>query len=333
MATYKGIKGFSIQNLSADPSNPIEGEMWYNSTSSVWKVEELTTAGTWASGGNINTTRGQAAAAGTQNATVYFGGRTSTANVANSEEYDGSAWTNTPNLNTARRTVQGNAGTQTAALAFGGLTPASPGVTAATELWNGSAWSNNPTGLNLARWNLAGCGLQTAALAISGQSATANVANVEEFNGTNWTANPVNVNTGREGPNAVGTQTAALVFGGLLPPQTAATELWNGSTWTTVSSLNTAISNTASFGISTAAVSAGGATNPPGGVNNTAQTEVYDGTSWSINPNSLGTSRYMLTGSGTFSAGLAIGGGPTFTNVTEEWTGPGVAVTKTITVS
>jgi hypothetical protein len=58
MATYKGIKGFSIQNLSADPSNPIEGEMWYNSTSNVWKVEELTTAGSWATGNNINTARG-----------------------------------------------------------------------------------------------------------------------------------------------------------------------------------------------------------------------------------------------------------------------------------
>jgi hypothetical protein len=53
MATYKGIKGFSIQNLSADPSNPIEGEMWYNSTSNVWKVEELTTAGAWATGNSI----------------------------------------------------------------------------------------------------------------------------------------------------------------------------------------------------------------------------------------------------------------------------------------
>jgi hypothetical protein len=40
MATYKGIQGFTIQNLSADPSNPIEGQVWYNSTSSVWKVEE-----------------------------------------------------------------------------------------------------------------------------------------------------------------------------------------------------------------------------------------------------------------------------------------------------
>jgi hypothetical protein len=50
MATYKGIQGFTIQNLSADPSNPIEGQVWYNSTSNVWKVEEATTAGAWATG-------------------------------------------------------------------------------------------------------------------------------------------------------------------------------------------------------------------------------------------------------------------------------------------
>jgi hypothetical protein len=57
MATYKGIQGFTIQNLSADPSNPIEGQVWYNSTSNVWKVEEATTAGSWATGGNLNTAR------------------------------------------------------------------------------------------------------------------------------------------------------------------------------------------------------------------------------------------------------------------------------------
>jgi hypothetical protein len=57
MATYKGIQGFTIQNLSADPSNPIEGQVWYNSTSNVWKVEEATTAGAWATGNNMNTAR------------------------------------------------------------------------------------------------------------------------------------------------------------------------------------------------------------------------------------------------------------------------------------
>jgi hypothetical protein len=33
MAEYKGIKGFKVQYLSADPSNPIIGQTWYNSTS------------------------------------------------------------------------------------------------------------------------------------------------------------------------------------------------------------------------------------------------------------------------------------------------------------
>jgi hypothetical protein len=57
MATYKGIQGFTIQNLSADPSNPIEGQVWYNSTSNVWKVTEATTVGAWATGNNMNTAR------------------------------------------------------------------------------------------------------------------------------------------------------------------------------------------------------------------------------------------------------------------------------------
>ena len=64
MTTYKGIQGFTIQNLSADPSNPIEGQVWYNSTSNVWKVEELTTAGAWATGGSMSVARTTAGSAG-----------------------------------------------------------------------------------------------------------------------------------------------------------------------------------------------------------------------------------------------------------------------------
>jgi hypothetical protein len=33
MANYKNIKGFSIQYLDSDPPNPIEGQIWFNSTS------------------------------------------------------------------------------------------------------------------------------------------------------------------------------------------------------------------------------------------------------------------------------------------------------------
>ena len=122
MATYKGIQGFTIQNLSADPSNPIEGEMWYNSTSNVWKVEELTTAGSWATGNNMNTARRLlgSATSGTQTAALAFGGGWPTPVIQNvTEEYNGSSWANSNNLNTGR-TFTAGAGTQTAGLAFGG---------------------------------------------------------------------------------------------------------------------------------------------------------------------------------------------------------------------
>jgi hypothetical protein len=64
------------------------------------------------------------------------------------EEYDGSTWTQVSwNLNTARRSLAG-AGTQTAALAFGGHLLQQD--TAATEEYNGSTWTSVQS-LNTAR--------------------------------------------------------------------------------------------------------------------------------------------------------------------------------------
>jgi hypothetical protein len=37
MADYKGIKGFKVQYLSADPSNPVVGQIWYNTTTKLLK--------------------------------------------------------------------------------------------------------------------------------------------------------------------------------------------------------------------------------------------------------------------------------------------------------
>jgi hypothetical protein len=50
------------------------------------------------------------------------------------------AWSSGGNLNTARNSL-GNAGTQTSALAFGGLVPG-PSGTNVTEAYNGIAWTN-----------------------------------------------------------------------------------------------------------------------------------------------------------------------------------------------
>jgi hypothetical protein len=83
-------------------------------------------------------------------------------------------------LNTARKNLAG-AGTQTAALAFGGQTP-SPPFTGATEEYDGTSWTTNPTGLNTARGGLAGAGTQPAALAFGGAT-TVVVAATEEWTG------------------------------------------------------------------------------------------------------------------------------------------------------
>jgi hypothetical protein len=316
-----------IESVATDPGSPDEGEVWYNSTDNVLKVQSATTVGTWAAGGNMGTARYALVGAGTQTAGLGFGGYTDPGFSAATEEYDGSAWSAGGSLNTGRA-GPGGAGTQTSALAFGGQ--ASPGATGATELYNGTSWTNNPTGLNSPRIAIAGFGTQTAALAFGGQPVS---GATELWNGTSWTNNPTGLNTARFYSIGVGIQTAGLAFSGGNPGgKLAATESWNGSTWTSVNSLNLARQGIGSAGTQTAALAFGGDVLPTSPRNSTS-TEIWNGTSWTTNPNGLSSGRFQLSGAGTQTSALAFGGNVPKTNVTEEWTGPGAAVTKTITVT
>jgi hypothetical protein len=108
----------------------------------------------------------------------------------------------------ARRQLAG-AGTNTAALAFGG---ASPTVRACTETYNGTSWSAGGA-LSTARCALAGAGTNTAALAFGGSTPSA-VACTETYNGTSWSAGGALI-TARYALAGAGTNTAALAFGGL----------------------------------------------------------------------------------------------------------------------
>jgi hypothetical protein len=67
----------------------------------------------------------------------------------------------------------------------------------------------------------------------------------------------------------------------------------------------------------------------------TSATELYDGTSWTTDSGTMSTARGLMGSFGTQTSAVGAGGNPppAGTNVSEEWTGPGVAVTKTITVS
>ena len=135
MTTYKEIFGKYVKNYSSDPTSDIEGQIWYNSTSGVFK-SNVNAGAAWASGGNMGTARNRLAGCGTQTAGLAFGGYIGTTVQSATEEYNGSSWTSGGNLGTARYIFQGGAGTQTAGLAFGGSIPP---VSAATEEYNGTS--------------------------------------------------------------------------------------------------------------------------------------------------------------------------------------------------
>jgi hypothetical protein len=330
MTTYKGINGFAVQSVATDPSPLDEGQVWYNNASYAFKLATLTTSGTWASGGNMNTARRIAnGGVGIQTAALAISGSTPGAGALSAvESYNGTSWTTNPvSVNTGRPDGAAS-GTQTAALFFGGA----PNYTN-TEKWNGSTWTNNPTGLNTGRSDLAasGSGPSTATITFGGyQYGVGAVGVSESWNGSIWTNTP-SLNTARDSLTGLGIQTAALAISG---PTGVGTESWNGSVWTASANVNTARYDAGASGTQTSGLFFGGAGTAPG-ASVTGATELWNGTSWTSNPTGLATARRLLGGAGTQTAGIAFGG---FTDTvetasTEEWTGPGSPVTKTITTS
>jgi len=328
MVAYTGIQGQNILIVSSDPSNPVEGQIWYNSTSNLLKGYQFATINSFASGGNMGTATYGAAGAGTQTAAVVFGGG-SPYTLGTTQLYDGTAWTTNPTSMSPGTYVLASAGTQTAALAFGGKT--GPGAQSSqTQKFNGSTWS--PTGsLGNARYTISGAGIQTAALAFGGVKTPGEQgqAATESFNGTSWTA--VNsMNTARGNSGGCGTQTAALVVAGTTFPSSvpsSAVEAWNGTSWTTVTSYPASRAFLRSFGTQTASVTCGG-----GPV--VTATNLWNGTSWTANPTGLSTGRSLLSVAGDQTLGLAASGNAATgqTAATEEWTGAALAV-RTITTS
>ena len=226
MTTYKDIHGFQIEVRSDNPSNPVNGQVWYNTTNSKLKGNAQTTAAAWSSGGTLNAVRFESAASGIQTAALTYGGRNpspaASGKLAITESYNGTSWTEVGDLNAAKEALSGTAADNTSAIVFGGSL--NPGLTVNTETWNGTAWTevNN---LNTARDSLAGAGVTAAALAFGGATPSATV-NTELWNGTSWTE-VANLATARKQIAGCGTNTAALSIGGA--PITATTEEWNAA--------------------------------------------------------------------------------------------------------
>ena len=333
MATYKGINGFAVQSLATDPTFD-EGQVWYNNASYAFKLATLTTSGTWASGGNLNIGRAMTSVTGIQTASVINGGAQAPVGPAYwsyqdaTENYNGTSWTTSGAPGTARY-APFLIGTQTTAIGGAGQDTAGNGYSS-TQYYNGSTWTSAPS-INTARGSSGAGGTQTAAVIFGG--APFPKGQTELFNGTSWT-NSGALGTARyqlQGHN-VGVQTATLCIGGYTgaPGNTARAnvEQYNGSTWTAGTNLPAANGNQARFGTTTSALSCGG----PGGPS--TATLQWNGVSWSTTT-SFSNARNTGAGCGTTGSGLLAGAFPPSGTAaaTEEWTGAGAQVTRTITTS
>ena len=306
----------------AFPSGPsflIEGQMWYNSTTSLLKGFARDVAeGTWASGTNMNNANAAVGSFGISTAAIEFGGYYppgSTPGRITTEEYNGTTWTEKSDMSNYRAERPG-AGTTAAGLAIRG----NPGDATAVEAWGGSSWTaangtNTPNGGNSAS------GTQTAAITFGGET----TANTELYDGTSWTE-VNNMNTARGKMSGSGVQSSAVGSGGTPGPQVLA-ETWDGSTWSEVTENNTPRSGGAAGGTSNSSSLAFG-----GGPSRTANTEYWNGSSWTEVANLSTATQDMNYGNvGTTGGTLAIGGdaSPPVSTRTEAWTATDAVTTIT----
>ena len=318
MADYKAIKGHHLQSISSDNATLAVGDIWYNTTLGKIRIAKLP-AGTFATGGNLNTADyGRHGCGASQSAALVAGGGANPS-TANSEEYNGSAWAEGDNLNQAR-TYGGSGGTQTAGIIFAGVflnsggSPSSPDVKQTTaETYNGTSWTE-VADLSTARQNTTGCGTTTSALCFGGLQTTGTDLGVaESWNGTSWTE-VGDLNTARRYLNGAGeTATAALCIGG--HPNRDITESFNGTSWTEVGDLNTGRHSgaTATQGTNASTLITGGA------YPTTVNTELWDGTSWTETTNPS-ISRNEHAGAGVQADAIFMGGNTSPKAQTEVWT-------------
>ena len=317
MSEYKGIKGFQVTTRTEDPVPYAQA------------LADNPYAGAFSSGGNLNTARGQLASASHGSATLglVFGGQAPSPTGA-TEEYDGSSWTESGDLNTARSRTSGG-GTQTSAIAAGGYAP--PGTQPSTEEYNGSSWTEIAEA-NSARYSGYGWGVNAEAVVIvagstSGPGSPFGESGLtEQWNGSAWTETG-DLNTARIYLGGFGaTYTAGIVAGGSTASgnDVGNAESFNGSSWTEVSDISTTRTQLAGYGTSNSDGYVVGGYNygPNAGA---TQNEAWNGSAWTEVAD-LATARWDLSAGGSPSSALVVGGDapPGKQNATEEWTFSGL---------
>ena len=310
MAKYSDIKGFTVQTLSSDT------------------VASQIAGGSWSSGGNLPGPRDETTGGGTLTAGILFGGYSPPESAYKPEtfEYNGTAWTEGGDMSNARSNF-GGLGTQTAALAVGGQNPA---ITAnVTEEYDGSSWTAGGTLPTPLVSNYGATGTQTAGLMIGGFSPATPGLHAETliYNGSSWSDTGHDVPTALDRNGATGISTAAMTGGGRAPSATNAFNIYNGSSWTSITNYPTSGYHFQLQGPYTDTIVSGGY---PLNTNS----NWWDGTSWTSAPsmsNNHGqAAKANSTAGATSGDGFVAGADPSSLNGTEHWNSAPPVFTKQV---
>jgi hypothetical protein len=326
MATYKGIKGIKVQSLASDPPTATSiGQMWYNTTSGALKYS-IEGGGSWASGTAVNNSSRSLGGVGTTTAALKMAGMY---DLATTEQWNGTGWTEVGDLNQGRNTIVAF-GTSVACIGASGYKTDDNATYNLAEEWDNSSWTAVAT-MNTARGYASGSnqGTTTSGIVFGGwgPSYSTPTGLTEDWNGTGWTE-VGDLNTNRKNAIGGGTATAAYNATGGTPSYLANTEIYNGTAWTEVADVNTARTFPGGSGTITAALIYTGTTG-----SNQALTESYNGTAWTEVADTATALMRPATGMGSSTAALRVCGYTTtaLTSV-EEWSSPTLTV-KTVTVS
>jgi len=197
-----------------DPNHVATAQEWDNSS---WtEIADLNTQRSHLSGTGATSTSGM----------MFGGGGWASSPLdtifAIAETWNGSSWTEGPDMNTAKH-GSGGTGPATAALCISGGPSSS--TTATVELYNGSAWSEQAD-LNEGRYQ-GGCGgTSTSAIHFGGTSPSTS-ANTEQYDGTSWTEG-ANLPAAKHNMGSVGTSSEnALSISGYTTANVTTVEEWS----------------------------------------------------------------------------------------------------------
>lgn len=275
--------------VAGDPAAPANGDVWYNSSTDLFRGAIIGTP-VWSASGYLTTIRRLNAGAGSVSSAISVGGYNS-GYLSVCDVYNGSTWSSTTAYPTNILANYATGAASNTVLAFSGSVSYN-GVTAC-RLFDGTTWTLTGSMASGSDYG-GGAGSSTAAICIAGRdSGFVLTARVEKYNGSTWSSTGA-VNTAVQDNLSCGTSSAALSI------VNTTNQIYNGSTWSSVTGPSSSRSQARAVGITTDANAIMGASN--------TSTEIYNGSTWSSG-SSTGLTRYYFGAAGGSSSSALIFGG------------------------